>query len=183
MGVSSSICPRRTSVEQQASVQSVVAYYDAETSPVRGKVTFERTASGILVRAQLTGLGPGLHGLHIHTLGDPSLHCSALGGHFNPAGHLHGSPDDDESHVGDLGNLVADDTGRAMLADNDGNAISERLCTKLAFEGAHNIIGRGLVVHELPDDLGRGGTDTSSTTGSAGARIACAPLAISSQRP
>lgn len=43
----------------------------------------------------------------------------------------------------------------------------------ISLTGANNIVGRTLVVHADPDDLGLGGHELSKTTGNAGARIAC----------
>ena len=46
----------------------------------------------------------------------------------------------------------------------------------------YNIIGRGLVIHEDPDDLGLGGDKTSLTTGNSGKRIACAVIGYARPR-
>lgn len=42
--------------------------------------------------------------------------------------------------------------------------------------GPRSIIGRGLVIHNNSDDLGKGGTPDSLTTGNSGSRIACAVI-------
>ena len=77
-----------------------------------------------LVEGTLDGLSPGLHGLAIHETGDTSEGCASLGGHYNPRGARHGSPDNRETerHAGDLGNITADGEGRARfrLVDKSG---------------------------------------------------------------
>jgi Cu-Zn family superoxide dismutase len=45
----------------------------------------------------------GKHGIHIHVFGDFTEGLVAAGGIFNPFGRNHGSPDDEERMVGDLG--------------------------------------------------------------------------------
>ena len=38
-----------------------------------------------------------------------------MGDHYNPRNTRHGSPVDAERHVGDLGNIIADESGRASF--------------------------------------------------------------------
>merc|ERR1719402_566904 len=45
----------------------------------------------------------GRHGFHIHENGNLSDHCDAAGGHFDPPGSNH------TRHVGDLGNIEAEE--------------------------------------------------------------------------
>ena len=128
---------------------------------------------------KLEGLTPGgQHAFHIHEMGDLSQGCTSLAGHYNPLGEKHGGPHSCHRHVGDLGNLIADQDGVAEFRFSD---------IKIQVLGPHSIIGRGCVVHLYKDDLGEGGTDESEKTGSAGPRITCgvvgraAPLLIEIQ--
>ena len=88
------------------------------------------------------------------------------GGHFNPIGAPHGGPNDDfeNRHVGDLGNIIADENGKVDITLED---------SFLSLRGEMSIIGRSVVVHADEDDLGKGMFSDSKTTGHAGARIAC----------
>ena len=78
----------------------------------------------------------------------------------------HGSPADASQHAGDFGNIVASDQGVASVEFHTAQISLETN----ALNGA---VGRAFVVHALPDDLGRGNTEESTKTGSAGARVAC----------
>jgi len=144
---------------------------DKNDSGVRGLVTFTQSKSGsssqpVIVKASLSGLKPGKHGFHIHSLGDLSKGCASAGGHFNPIGSPHGGPSDsfDKRHVGDLGNVTADENGNVDVTFED---------SLLTLQGELSIIGRSVVVHADEDDLGQGGHPDSLTTGHAGSRIAC----------
>jgi len=63
--------------------------------------------------------------------------CISAGGHYNPLGKEHGGPSDTERHVGDLGNVEADADGLGKVNITD---------SMIQLSGAHNIIGRCLVV-------------------------------------
>jgi Cu-Zn family superoxide dismutase len=89
-------------------------------------------------------------------------------GVINPFGKTHGCPGLKERHVGDLGNLETDGAGCARYRAKDH-------VIKLRGNKA-NIIGRGLIIHDKPDDCGQGGDAESLKTGNAGARIACAVI-------
>jgi len=143
---------------------AVVVLSPTAGSETQGMVTFTQTETGVLVVADIVGLEPGAHGFHIHEFGD----CSAAdgtsaGGHFNPEGTEHAAPTDSHRHVGDLGNVTADEDGTAHYEYTDSH---------LAFSGPNSIIGRGVIVHAGEDDL------TTQPTGAAGARIACGVVGI-----
>jgi len=131
---------------------------------VHGVVWFTQKEGYIEVKAEVKGLAPGKHGFHIHEWGDCSSgDGKSAGGHFNPEGVHHAGPEEKPRHVGDLGNLEANDQGVATLSLED---------KILSFSGPHSIIGRGMIVHADADDL------TSQPTGNAGGRVACGVIGI-----
>jgi len=139
---------------------------------ISGVVNFsQRTPSGpVSVRGRVSGLTAGLHGFHVHQLGDTQAGCKSMKGHFNPLQLSHGAPGDTYRHVGDLGNIMADQDGVAII-DMEDNLLS--------LTGINSILARGLVIHAGVDDMGKGGDAGSLKTGNAGSRVACAVIALS----
>lgn len=121
-----------------------------------------------LLVGRVTGLAPGEHGFHIHQYGDLSNGCESAGPHFNPDGVDHG--DSTEGHVGDLGNITADENGVAEI-----NLILRRV----DLSGDRSVVGRAIVVHADEDDLGQGGDEESLKTGNAGDRVGCGVIRMS----
>jgi Cu-Zn family superoxide dismutase len=140
---------------------------------VTGTVTFTQREGDarVSIRVRASGLAPGLHGFHIHALGDLTQGCISAGGHFNPASASHGGPQDAVRHAGDLGNVEADARGivDATIVDS---AVS------LLPASPASIVGRSCVLHADEDDLGRGGHADSLTTGHAGARLTCGVIGL-----
>ncbi|XP_033635743.1 superoxide dismutase [Cu-Zn]-like [Asterias rubens] len=136
---------------------------------VSGKVFFEETGGSVKVTGEVTGLAAGKHGFHVHEFGDYTSGCTSAGSHFNPFGKVHGAPEDEVRHVGDLGNIEAGDDGKVALAITD---------KAIQISGPNSIIGRAVVVHAGVDDLGKGGHELSLTTGNAGGRLACGVIGI-----
>ncbi|XP_063921602.1 superoxide dismutase [Cu-Zn]-like isoform X2 [Zophobas morio] len=153
-----------------AAVEQAVVVLKTDT--IDGRVTFTSTADGIKVEGTINGLPAGKHGFHIHEKGDLDNACAAAGGHFNPTKKDHGAPADENRHVGDLGNIVADDKSVATV---------DILDKVIALDGDNCIIGRALVIHAGEDDLGLGGFDDSKTTGHAGARLVCGVVGIANE--
>jgi len=137
---------------------------------VQGTIRFSQKDNGPLsVKGEITGLAPGLHGFHVHEFGDTTDGCTSAGPHFNPAGKTHGGPSDEERHAGDLGNVTAGADGKAAVD------LTDKI---LSLSGPNSIVGRTMVVHADPDDLGKGGHELSKTTGNAGARVACGVIGV-----
>jgi Cu-Zn family superoxide dismutase len=144
--------------------KAVAVLYPTQGNKVQGVVTFTKQENGIRIEANVTGLTPGKHGFHVHEYGDcSSTNAMSAGGHFTGQGPKHGGPETAERHAGDFGNLEADANGVARY---------DRVDTMIAFDGANNIIGRGLIVHEKADDL------TTQPTGGAGGRVACGVIGV-----
>jgi Cu-Zn family superoxide dismutase len=143
--------------------KAVAALKPTAGSKAEGTVTFTKTDKGVRVQADISGLTPGKHGFHIHEFGDTtSPDGMSAGGHFNPHKMDHGAPDAPKRHVGDLGNIEADSQGHATLDLTD---------PALGFSGATSILGRGVVVHEKPDDF-------SQPVGNAGGRLAVGVIGV-----
>uniref|UniRef100_A0A1A9WP47 Superoxide dismutase [Cu-Zn] n=1 Tax=Glossina brevipalpis TaxID=37001 RepID=A0A1A9WP47_9MUSC len=136
-----------------------------------GNVTFTQNACGenVHVRVYLTGIVPGKHGFHVHEKGDLTNGCTSMGAHYNPEKLNHGGRTDEIRHVGDLGNLEANELG---IVDT---TFTDHL---ISLTGPRTIIGRGLVVHETIDDLGKGNHPDSKKTGNSGGRVACGVIGV-----
>ncbi|CAI5993391.1 unnamed protein product [Closterium sp. NIES-65] len=161
------------------------------SSGVSGTVTFSQEGSGPTeVSATVAGLTPGLHGFHVHKLGDLSNGCMSTGPHFNPAGKTHGAPGDSERHAGDLGNLVANESGVATVSLTDlqiplsgpnsvlGRAVVVHADADDLGKGSKSVLGCAVVTHADADDLGKGGVELSKATGNAGGRVACGVIGL-----
>ena len=144
--------------------KAIAVLHPTNGSEAHGVVTFTASEGGVHVSATVSGLTPGKHGFHIHQYGDcSSSDGKSAGGHFNPENKQHGAPDAEIRHIGDLGNITADDSANGSLDYVDSH---------LTFDGANSIIGRGVIVHAGNDDL------TSQPTGAAGARVACGTIGV-----
>ncbi|MFO7550430.1 MAG: superoxide dismutase family protein, partial [Haliea sp.] len=124
---------------------------------------------GMRVIVELEGLEPGRHGIHIHETGDCSADdASSAGGHFDPYDAPHGSPERAEHHVGDMGNMEADDEGRVA---------TELTFKHLGFSGPASILQKAVVIHSGKDDL------ESQPAGDAGNRIGCGVIRMDNNTP
>ncbi|KAJ3216240.1 hypothetical protein HDU67_009750 [Dinochytrium kinnereticum] len=146
-----------------------------------GTVEFFELSSSInatiRVTATLTGLFPGSsHGFHIHTYGDTSSPKGEYTyGHFNPFRRNH-TCEPTLGHVGDFGNVTADESGSVSMVWET---------TALSFNRSlsNYLIGRGVMIHNSPDDC------VTSPTGNSGGRISQGPIgwsadeAISTPQP
>lgn len=139
---------------------------DATKLVTIGWAKFTEDATGLLhVNVKVSGLTPGLHGIHIHATGScvgPAF--TTAGAHHNPLGVMHGLIDPPAgAHAGDLPNLVVNGAGRGHL-----NATSDR--ARLSFGSLAVLDGNGsaIIIHASEDDQ-----KADTPTGNSGPRIAC----------
>ncbi len=150
-----------------APTKAVAVLTPTKGSTVHGVVTFTKVDNGVHVVADVEGLTPGVHAFHVHEFGDCSAADAASAGpHYNPEQMPHAGPDAMKRHEGDLGNITANENGKARY---------DRVDSHLALEGAHSIIGRSVIVHEKADDF------TTQPTGAAGGRVACGVIGLSKE--
>jgi Cu-Zn family superoxide dismutase len=145
--------------------QAVAVLHATAGQQCHGVVRFTQEGDSVKVVAELEGLTPSAkHAFHIHQYGDcSSADGMSAGGHYNPQGHQHGLPDAENRHAGDLGNVQADDQGKAHY---------EITVKNISIVGLQNpIIGRAVIVHAKPDDGGQ-------PVGNAGSRIGCGVIGI-----
>lgn len=132
---------------------------------INGTVTFVQKKNGVLVTASISGLPKGsaescsdrIFGLHIHegnsctgNAQDPFANAKT---HYNPYGCAH------PFHAGDL----------PPLFENDGYAYLSVLTNRFSIS---EIIGRTVIIHDMPDDF------TSQPSGNSGTKIACGVISV-----
>jgi len=142
-----------------------IAFESKSNSSVKGTAAFTEKKGQVTFVAQLTGLTPGVHAIHIHEKSD----CSApdgtsAGGHWNPTFKKHGKWGAGEYHKGDIGNFTADEKGNGTIT-----LTTDEWCIGCE-DATKDILGKGLIVHQGTDDF------TSQPAGNAGARVACSAI-------
>lgn len=132
-------------------------------SNVAGEVTFTESEGQVQMRAELSGLTPGEHAIHLHEKADCSSDDgTSTGGHWNPTAEPHGKWGAEEGfHRGDIGNFTADEEGNAVVE------FSTDLWCLSCDDDTKNILGKAVIVHMGADDF------TSQPSGAAGARVSC----------
>ena len=144
--------------------RAVAVLVPTEGNEVSGTIHFTQRRGEVEVTGRIRGLEPGKHGFHVHQYGDLSdlKTGESAGGHFDPTGMPHGRPQDDERHVGDLGNVEADQNGVANVDIRD---------SMLRLNGPQSIVGRAIVVHAKADQF-------TQPSGDAGDRVALGVIGI-----
>jgi Cu-Zn family superoxide dismutase len=136
-----------------------------------GEAHLRQVAKGVRIHVEFAGLAPGVHAIHVHSVGACEPPFTTAAGHFNPAARKHGLHNPDGPHAGDLPNISLPFSG-ALRHDTITSAVS-------LLPGPNNLLdadGSSLVVHDGPDDY------VSDPAGNSGRRIACATLHAGPER-
>ncbi|CAH3887337.1 unnamed protein product [Pieris brassicae] len=143
-----------------------IAYLKADQdSGVTGELVFRQVVPNgpVVIEGNVTGLTAGLHGLHIHQSGAVKENCQDIGPHFIAYYGRHGGPRDNIRHVGDLGNIKAEE-----------EILNVKIIDHLiSLAGPRSIVGRSIAISKSEDDYGRSSTEDSALTGTSGPAIAC----------
>lgn len=131
-----------------------------------GRAVVTAVGESVSLVIQARGLTAGMHGLHLHMVGQcAGAAFTSAGGHLNPGMHQHGTMNPAGAHLGDLPNLkIARDGAGALTVAMPGRWSD---LEPVLFDGD----GTALVIHAGPDDYR---TDPS---GNSGGRVACGTLA------
>ena len=131
-----------------------------------GVLTISETASGLTTAGTLHGLTPGVHGIHIHTVGRCEPPFQTAGGHWNPTARQHGFQNPAGPHAGDMQNITVASDGTASVN------VTTPLGTLRGANALLDADGASVVVHAAADDYR---TDPS---GNSGARVACGVVQV-----
>ncbi|HUH35076.1 MAG TPA: superoxide dismutase family protein [Moheibacter sp.] len=130
-----------------------------------GKVTFKQNGDKVTMQVDVTGLTPGAHAIHLHEIADCSApDAMSTGGHWNPAGSDHGKWGDEHFHMGDIGNLMADENGHASMTFT-----TDHWCISCLDENK-DIMNKSVIIHAEEDDF------HTQPTGNAGGRVGCVEI-------
>ena len=146
--------------------EAIAVLHGTDLAPkAHGVVRFQAQGpETVKVIADVEGLPPGPHAYHLHVYGDcSSPDAESAGTHFN----LHGSsldpPKDIKRITGNLGELIADESGRAH---------AESTIHGITMQGGYTILGRSVLVHV------KGNDPSQPPIGGAGARMACGVVGV-----
>ncbi|HUO33371.1 MAG TPA: superoxide dismutase family protein [Candidatus Acidoferrum sp.] len=128
-----------------------------------GNAVFTQTDQGVSIALNVSGLTPGTHAIHVHSVGkcDPPDFKTA-GGHLNPFDKHHGKDNPEGPHAGDMLNIEVGADGAVHTTVLAPGATLGDGANSVFHEG-----GTALVIHEKADDY------KTDPAGNSGARVAC----------
>lgn len=149
-------------------IANLAATYPDTT--VNGTVRFETEADGeVKMKLDITipAKANQTVAVHIHEHGNCGDTGHHAGGHWNPTNAQHGKWGGSAFHLGDIGNVQLDASGKGSME------LETRLWS-IGGDSTKNILNRAIIVHGGVDDY------TTQPTGNAGNRIACGVISSGS---
>ena len=146
------------------------AHADIKGEGITGRATFveRQQGTGKVVEITLTvsGLKPGLHGVHLHAVGKCEPDFTAAGGHFDPGPAGNTDPDANHPfHMGDIPNLEVGANGKGSM-----KAVTTRVTLSDGPLSLFDEDGSAIIIHGNPDQMITG---ASKSGVSGGPRVAC----------
>lgn len=156
----------KTAVSEAEEGKSLALDLQAKSgSKVSGKIKLEEINGEVQLTANISGLEPGVHAIHIHEKADcSSADGTSAGGHWNPTFTKHGKWESESYHKGDIGNFPADVDGNGTISFS-----TKEWCIGCG-DPTKDILGKSIIIHEGADDF------VTQPTGDAGGRVACTAL-------
>ncbi|UQA55413.1 superoxide dismutase family protein [Polyangium aurulentum] len=135
-------------------------------SGVSGTAMFTMANGMVTLTVNIEGATPGEHAVHIHDMPDCSMNGDAAMGHWNPTNAMHGKWGGNAFHLGDIGNITVDASGKGTLT------LTTNLWTVGDGAMGTDVTKHAFMVHADPDDF------MTQPTGNAGARIGCGVITM-----
>ena len=162
-----------TAAAQQKSASGagiVRAHADIKGEGITGTAEFVESQQGagkiVNVTVTLSGLKPGIHGVHLHAVGKCEAPFTSAGGHFDPGPAGNMDPDANHPfHMGDIPPITAAANGKATM-----KIATTRVTLSDGPLSLFDADGSAIIIHANPDQ-GITGEPRSGVSG--GPRIAC----------
>jgi superoxide dismutase, Cu-Zn family len=143
---------------------------DIKGEGITGTADFVEHATGtgkmVDVTVSVSGLKPGMHGVHLHAVGKCEPDFAAAGGHFDPGPFGNMDPDANHPfHMGDIPNLQVGANGRGTM-----RVSTTRVTLSDGPLSLFDADGSAIIIHGNPD---QGITGESKSGVSGGPRVAC----------
>ena len=157
----------------QAPAGGMKAHADIKGDGITGRAELVERAQGtgkvVEITISVSGLKPGLHGVHLHAVGKCEAPFTSAGGHFDPGPASNSDPDANHPfHMGDVPNIEVGADGKGTL-----KAVTTRVTISDGPLALFDNDGSAIIIHGNPDQMITG-EPKSGVSG--GPRIACGVL-------
>ena len=157
------LCAGLATTTAMAADKPVTAMLSDAQGKQIGQATFVQQGGGVKMTVIANGLIPGLHGIHLHAVGQcKGPDFASAGGHWNPMHKMHGTQSPQGPHMGDLPNITVGPEGKGRLETTIAGATLDS-----GPMGLLDSDGTALVIHAGPAD------NQTDPSGPIGGRVAC----------